>query len=53
MEVDDFVAQAANCSDYTDVDELCLKWLRISLRDNGREGQIGMSLLQLVETLLP
>lgn len=44
------VQQASLEEDLKVLDTLALEWLREACKDNGREGRVGLQLLEIVET---
>jgi len=53
-EMERFQQQAALCQRDTDIDALCWNWLRDAAYDNGREGQLALKLMRLIqEELMP
>lgn len=53
MNYEQFAAQVQQASleeDLKRLDGLALEWLREACKSNGREGQVGLQLLEIVET---
>lgn len=44
-----FKDQAAKADDESEIDALCILWLRDALDDNGSDGHIGIELLKIIE----
>lgn len=52
LSIEKFQEDAATCSNFTEVDELAMRWLRSVCKDHGKGGQHAKKLLDIVGELL-
>jgi hypothetical protein len=52
MNIEEFKVLLANCDDESEVDTLCWRWLKNAARDNGKEGEVAVQLMRIVESEL-
>jgi hypothetical protein len=52
MSLEKFKRIAAECDDESLIDELCWRWLKAAAEDNGKDGEVAIRLMKIIESEL-
>ena len=50
--IEDFKAHVDNCEDESQIDWVCITWLKLCCMDHGSDGERASALLNIVEDML-